>query len=334
MHLTDSYEAQNKEVRLIGRTPMLIKKETDIPPSEITDQELYLNRRQFIAAATSLVVTGAAPDLFAREGGDAKLKVAKRETYAGGEKTTPISDATHYNNFYEFSIEKEDVAERSKKFRTRPWTVSVEGHVNKPKVYDIDDLIKMFPLEERIYRLRCVEGWSMVIPWVGFPLGDFIKRCEPASKAKFVEFTTLKDQKQMPGQAVKILDWPYVEGLRLDEAINPLTLLTAGMYGEVLPNQNGAPLRLVAPWKYGFKNIKSIVRIRFVEQMPISSWMKASPREYGFYGNVNPEVDHPRWSQERERRIGEIAKRKTLMFNGYGEQVAHMYAGMDLRKYF
>jgi sulfoxide reductase catalytic subunit YedY len=314
---------------------MIIKKATDISPSEITDQGLYLNRRQFIAAASALVVTGAVPDLFAQGGKtDPLLKVAKRGTYAEGENTTPILDATHYNNFYEFSTEKEDVAELSKNFRTRPWTVSVEGHVSKPKVYDIDALMKLFPLEERIYRFRCVEAWSMVIPWVGFPLGNFIKRCGPTSKAKFVEFVTLKDQNRMPGQALDVLEWPYVEGLRLDEALNPLTLLTVGMYGEVLPNQNGAPLRLVVPWKYGFKNIKSIVRIRFVEQMPMSAWMKASPREYGFYANVNPEVDHPRWSQAMERRIGELAKRKTLLFNGYGKQVAHLYAGMDLRKYF
>ena len=314
---------------------MIIKIETDIPPSEITDEGLYLNRREFIAAATALAVTGAAPDIFARDGkADPKFKVGKRGAYAGGEKTTPILDATHYNNFYEFSTEKEDVAELSKNFRTRPWTVSVEGHVSKPKVYDIDALMKLFPLEERIYRFRCVEGWSMVIPWVGFPLGNFIKRCGPTSKAKFVEFVTLKDQKQMPGQTSDVLEWPYVEGLRLDEALNPLTLLTVGMYGKVLPNQNGAPLRLVVPWKYGFKDIKSIVRIRFVEQMPMSAWVKASPREYGFYANVNPEVDHPRWSQAMERRIGELAKRKTLLFNGYGKQVAHLYAGMNLRKYF
>ena len=314
---------------------MIIKKETDISRLEITDEGLYLNRREFIAATAAIAITGAIPDLFAREGdADLKLNVGKSGAYTGGEKTTPVLDATHYNNFYEFSTEKEDVAERSKSLRTRPWTVSVEGHVNKPKLYDIDEVMKMFPLEERIYRFRCVEAWSMVIPWVGFPLGDFIKRCEPTSKAKFVEFTTLKDQKQMPGQTLDVLDWPYIEGLRFDEALNPLTMLAVGMYGKVLPSQNGAPLRLVVPWKYGFKNIKSIVRIRFVEQMPISAWMKANPREYGFYSNVNPEIDHPRWSQARERRIGEIAKRNTLMFNGYSEQVAHMYAGMDLRKYF
>ncbi len=313
---------------------MIIKKETDIPPSEITDQELYLNRRQFIAATTAFVVTGAVPDVFAREGGGPKLPVAKRGAFAGGEKTTSISNATQYINFYEFSTSKDGIGKLSKNLRTRPWTVAVEGHINKPRVYDIDEIMKLFPLEERIYRFRCVEAWSMVLPWVGFPLGDFIKRCEPTSKAKFVEFVTLDDPKQMPGQNRGVLDWPYVEGLRLDEAVHPLALLSVGMYGEVLPNQNGAPLRLVVPWKYGFKSIKSIVRIRFVEKMPRSAWMKASPREYGFYANVNPEVNHPRWSQARERRIGEFGKRKTLMFNGYGKQVANLYAGMDLRKNF
>lgn len=260
--------------------------------------------------------------------------ITKRGEFAEGEKVTGVSKAISYNNFYEFSTDKDDVAERSKKFRTRPWTVSVEGHINKPRVYGIDELIKLFPLEERIYRFRCVEGWSMVIPWVGFPLSDFVKRCEPASKAKFIEFTTLKDRDQMPGQTRDILEWPYVEGLRLDEAINPLTLLAVGMYGEILPNQNGAPLRLVVPWKYGFKYIKSIVRIRFVEQIPVSSWMRANPSEYGFYANVNPEVDHPRWSQARETRIGEFKKRKTLMFNGYTKEVAHLYKDMDLKKFY
>lgn len=314
---------------------MIIKKETDIPSSEVTDRNLYLTRRQFIKAAATLVAANAMPGNFVR-GADTgrKLVVIKRGEFAEGEKITSASKATNYNNFYEFSTDKDDVAERSKSFRTRPWNVSVEGYINKPKVYGIDELIKLFPLEERIYRFRCVEGWSMVIPWVGFPLGDFVKRCEPTSKAKFIEFTTLKDQNQMPGQKRDILGWPYVEGLRLDEALNPLTFLAVGMYGEILPNQNGAPLRLVVPWKYGFKYIKSIVRIRFVEQMPNSSWMKANPTEYGFYANVNPEVDHPRWSQARETRIGEFTKRKTLMFNGYGKEVAYMYKGMDLKKYF
>jgi sulfoxide reductase catalytic subunit YedY len=314
---------------------MLIKKEIGIPLSEVTDRALYVNRREFIATLAVLFVAGAVPDLYALDG-DTKnrLIVTKRGQYAEGEKITSLSNATHYNNFYEFSTDKENIAELSRIFHTRPWTIAVEGHVRKPRVYDIDELLKLFPLEERIYRFRCVEGWSMVIPWDGFPLADLIGRCEPTSKAKFVEFTTLRDPKQMPGQNRSVLEWPYVEGLRLDEALHPLTLLAVGMYGEALPNQNGAPLRLVVPWKYGFKNIKSIVRIRFVEEMPISSWMKVFPREYGFYANVNPEVDHPRWSQAKERRVGEIAKRSTLPFNGYAQQVGHMYTDMDLRKYF
>lgn len=314
---------------------MIIKKETDIPSSEITDRNLYLNRRQFMKAAAALAVAAAVPGEFV-SGADTgrKLIITRQGEFAGGEKVTNISKAVNYNNFYEFSTDKDDVAERSKNFRTRPWTVSVEGHINKPKIYSIDELIKLFPLEERIYRFRCVEGWSMVIPWVGFPLGDFVKKCEPGSKAKFIEFTTLNDQNRMPGQKTDIIGWPYVEGLRLDEALNHLTLLAVGMYGEILPNQNGAPLRLVIPWKYGFKYIKSIVRIRFVEQMPVSSWTKVNPAEYGFYANVNPEVDHPRWSQAKENRIGELTKRKTLMFNGYEKDVAHMYKGMDLKKYF
>ncbi len=314
---------------------MLIKRDDEIPSSIITPRELYVNRRQFILAAASLLAAGAVPDLFAAQGGPGPaLTGSKRGQYADSEKVTAVHDATHYNNFYEFSTSKEDVAELSRNFRTRPWTVSVEGEIKKPKVYDIDGLIKLFPLEERTYRFRCVEAWSMVIPWIGFPLADLVKKCEPTSKAKFVEFTTLKDPRQMPGQNRRLLEWPYMEGLRIDEAMNPLTLLAVGMYGEVLPNQNGAPLRLVVPWKYGFKNIKSIVRIRFVEQMPSCSWMKENPGEYGFYANVNPDVDHPRWSQGRERRIGEITKRKTLMFNGYTEQVGSLYKGMDLKKYF
>ena len=315
---------------------MLIKKPSDMSPSEITDKELYLNRREFIAK-TAIAIGGAAVSgikITTDANAGQKLNVTKRGHFAEGEKETPFKHAANYNNFYEFSTNKEDVAELSRNFRTRPWTVSVEGHVKKPRVYDIDEIIKAFPLEERIYRFRCVEAWSMVLPWVGFPLGDFIKICEPLSNAKYVEFTTLYNPKQMPGQQRNVLEWPYVEGLRIDEALNPLTILALGMYGEVLPNQNGSPLRLVVPWKYGFKNIKSIVRIRFVEDMPISSWIKASSQEYGFYANVNPSVPHPRWSQSEERRLGEIFKRKTLMFNGYAEQAADMYKGMDLRKYF
>ena len=316
---------------------MFIKKPSDIKSSEITPKTLYINRRQFMAVAASLAAAGLAAEemlLKTRAWAGQKLPIKKRGEFSVEEKQTSFKDATHYNNFYEFSTDKEDVAELASKFRTRPWTISIEGHVKQSKVYDIDALIKMFPLEERVYRFRCVEAWSMVLPWVGFALGDFIKICEPTSKAKYVKFTTIFSPEQMPGQKTSVLQWPYEEGLRMDEAVHPLTLLTVGMYGEILPNQNGAPLRLVAPWKYGFKNIKSIVKISFVEEMPVTTWMKAGPREYGFYANVNPDVDHPRWSQARERRIGEFLKKKTLMFNGYAEQVAGLYKSMDLRKFF
>lgn len=316
---------------------MFIKKPSDIKSSEITPKTLYINRRQFMAVAASLAAAGLAAEemlLKTRAWAGQKLPIKKRGEFSVEEKQTSFKDATNYNNFYEFSTDKEDVAELASKFRTRPWTISIEGHVKQSKVYDIDALIKMFPLEERVYRFRCVEAWSMVLPWVGFVLGDFIKICEPTSKAKYVKFTTIFSPEQMPGQKTSVLQWPYEEGLRMDEAVHPLTLLTVGMYGEILPNQNGAPLRLVAPWKYGFKNIKSIVKISFVEEMPVTTWMKAGPREYGFYANVNPDVDHPRWSQAQERRIGEFLKKKTLMFNGYAEQVAGLYKGMDLRKFF
>ncbi len=315
---------------------MSIKKPSDIKSSEITPKALYINRRQFMAVAASLAAAGLAAEkilLKTRAWAGQKLPIKKRGEFSVEEKQTSFKDATHYNNFYEFSTDKEDVAELASKFRTRPWTISIEGHVKQSKVYDIDALIKMFPLEERVYRFRCVEAWSMVLPWVGFALGDFIKICEPTSKAKYVKFTTIFSPEQMPGQKTSVLQWPYEEGLRMDEAMHPLTLLTVGMYGEILPNQNGAPLRLVVPWKYGFKNIKSIVKISFVEEMPVTTWMKAGPREYGFYANVNPDVDHPRWSQAQERRIGEFLKKKTLMFNGYAEQVAGLYKGMDLRKF-
>lgn len=250
------------------------------------------------------------------------------------EEKTPLKDVTTYNNFYEFGTDKSDPARHAHRLVTDPWSLTVDGAVAKPGTYTLEDILKPHALEERIYRLRCVEGWSMVIPWIGFPLADLIKRFEPESKAKYVRFETLVDRKQMPGTRRRVLDWPYVEGLRMDEARNPLTLMAVGLYGERLPNQNGAPIRLVVPWKYGFKSIKSIVRISFVESQPVSSWMQAAPREYGFYSNVNPDVPHPRWSQKRERRIGEFRKRKTLMFNGYAEQVASMYRGMDLKKYF
>lgn len=316
---------------------MLIKREPDIKSSEITDKTLYMNRRQFIARTAFMAGVGlTAPQfLFSNASRlEEKLQVKIRGKYKLEEKTTSFKDAVNYNNFYEFSTGKENIARLSRNFSTRPWTVSVEGHVKKPKTFDIDDLIKMFPLEERVYRFRCVEAWSMVLPWIGFALKDFIKMVEPNSKAKYVEFTTLYDPKMMPGQRSHILDWPYVEGLRMDEASHPLAFMAVGMYDEVLPNQNGAPIRLVVPWKYGFKSIKSIVRIRFLEQVPATSWVKAVPREYGFYANVNPNVNHPRWSQARERRLGEFRKRKTMIFNGYADQVAHLYAGMDLRKFY
>ena len=251
---------------------------------------------------------------------------------------TSLEDATTYNNFYEFGTDKSDPARYAGSLQTRPWTVAVEGEVAKPRTFDIEELLKLAPQEERIYRMRCVEGWSMVIPWVGYPLAELIKRVEPTGNAKFVEFVTLADPKQMPGLRSGVLGWPYLEGLRMDEAMHPLTLLTFGLYGSVLPNQNGAPIRMTVPWKYGFKSGKSIVKIRFTEKQPLTSWGRAGPSEYGFYSNVNPDVDHPRWSQATERRIGEDGflqrKRKTLMFNGYADQVGQLYAGMDLRKHF
>ena len=317
----------------------------DLPfPSEITPQEVYTGRRQFIArmAATAAVGSGmwemANRDAFAQAAPAQKLAARANVALSTGEKQTPFKDAAGYNNFYEFGLDKGDPAENAHTLRTRPWTVRIEGEVNKPLTLDIDSLLKLAPLEERIYRLRCVEGWSMVIPWVGYSLSNLLKQVEPTGNAKFVEFTTLADRKQMPGLRSGVLDWPYVEGLRLDEAMHPLTLLAFGLYGEVLPNQNGAPVRMVLPWKYGFKSAKSIVKIRFVEKQPTSSWQSANPSEYGFYSNVNPQVDHPRWSQASERRIGEdglFAKRRpTLMFNGYEAQVASLYAGMDLKKNF
>jgi sulfoxide reductase catalytic subunit YedY len=254
--------------------------------------------------------------------------------FSTDEPATSYGDTTTYNNFYEFGTGKGDPARNGHTLRPRPWTVSIEGEVRRPQVIDIDQLIRLFPLEERIYRMRCVEAWSMVVPWNGFPLGDLLRRVEPTSRARYVEFTSLHDPEQMPGQRRQVLPWPYVEGLRLDEALHPLTIIAVGLYGRSLPNQNGAPLRLVVPWKYGFKGIKSIVRIRLVEQPPVTTWNKAASHEYGFYANVNPEIDHPRWSQATERRIGELRRRPTQLFNGYAEQVAHLYGGMDLRKNF
>jgi methionine sulfoxide reductase catalytic subunit len=322
---------------------MLIKKPNDIKSSEITEKQVYLSRRDFMSATTrslgALAAGIAAPGLIlgsheAAASTAAKLSGLRKSALSTSEVLTPYKDVTSYNNFYEFSTDKYEPAKLAGTLQTRPWTISVEGEVKKPRTFDIDTLLKLAPLEERIYRMRCVEGWSMVIPWTGFSLSELIKKAEPNGNAKFVEFISLHDPKQMPGQRSGVLDWPYIEGLRMDEAMNPLTILALGLYGEVLPNQNGAPVRLITPWKYGFKNAKSIVKIRFSATPPVSSWMKANPREYGFFANVNPSVDHPRWSQARERRIGEFSKRETLMFNGYTEQVAHLYQGMDLKKYY
>lgn len=312
---------------------MLIRDPDDIMPSEITPPEIYRERRRFMQGLGVLAagtVIGAAPDAQA----GTRLAGVRSSAYKLDDDKTPYKDVTTYNNFYEFGTGKGDPADHAGSLKTRPWTVTVDGEVGKPGIYDIDTLLKLAPLEERVYRMRCVEGWSMVIPWVGFPLREIIRRAAPTSDAKYVEFISLNDPAQMPGQRSRVLDWPYVEGLRLDEAMHPLTLLAVGLYGEVLPRQNGAPVRLVVPWKYGFKSAKSIVRIRFVEKQPVTTWMRAGPREYGFYSNVNPQVDHPRWSQAKERRIGEFFKRDTLMFNGYGPQVAQLYRGMDLQKFF
>jgi methionine sulfoxide reductase catalytic subunit len=310
---------------------MLIRSPTDVRPSEITSQTLYRNRREILLAGTALVAGGLLPN---RANSASRLAARRNSGFSVSEAMTSLESVTTYNNFYEFGTDKDDPARHAGTLKPRPWTVKIDGEVKKPRTFDIEDLLKLAPIEERVYRMRCVEGWSMVIPWAGYPLSELIRRVEPTGNAKFIEFTTLFDTNQMPGQKEPILNWPYIEGLRMDEAMHPLTLLTVGLYGELLPNQNGAPIRVVVPWKYGFKNAKSIVRIRFTEKQPVSSWEQASPSEYGFYSNVNPGVDHPRWSQARERRIGELKKRATLMFNGYGDQVANLYAGMDLKKFF
>ena len=330
------------------------------PPSrEITPERLYYSRREFMKNAALTLGTAAAvgtglswlignsppPDQpspadlseaptpgFRTVSLD--LRSESGSLFDTDEEETPFRDVSTYNNFYEFGLDKGDPARRAQTLKPRPWTISVEGEVARPQTIDIDTLLGWFPLEQRIYRMRCVEAWSMVVPWLGFPLADLIKRLEPTGNAQFVEFTTLNDPEQMPGLRVPVLDWPYVEGLRMDEAMHPLTLLAVGLYGNPLPNQNGAPLRLVVPWKYGFKGVKSIVKIRFTDVQPKTTWAMAAPREYGFYANVNPEVNHPRWSQATERRIGELQRRRTLPFNGYAEQVAHLYSGMDLRANF
>ena len=319
---------------------MLITPSADIRSSEITPKSVYLNRRSFLAAAgmagaASVLGLGLretiAPSLTALAGN--KIDGIKKSSLSTTETITPYKDVTHYNNYYEFGTSKDEPAELAKNFRTRPWKVKIDGQVEKKQELDIDSILKMAPPEERIYHHRCVEGWSSVVPWVGFSLSELIKRVNPTSKAKFVEFTTVLDKQQMPGQHRDVLQWPYVEGLRMDEAMHPLALLCFGMYGEELPNQDGAPLRIVVPWKYGFKCAKAIVRIRFTEKQPMNTWNISAPQEYGFYANVNPHVDHPRWSQARERRLGEFTKRPTLMFNGY-DQVASLYSGMDLKKDF
>jgi sulfoxide reductase catalytic subunit YedY len=315
-----------------------IARRSDAKPSEITPKSAYLDRRRFMQAAGAAGALALGP-LAAGEARAARRKLdgVVKSRYVLDDKPTDFDAISGYNNFYEFGTGKTDPAAYAKDFKTKPWTVEIAGEAAKTGVFDCDDVVKPHRLEERVYRLRCVEAWSMIVPWVGIPLADVIKRFEPAGKAKYVAFQTLHDPKQMPGQRSRVLDWPYVEGLRMDEAMHPLALLAVGLYGEALPNQNGAPIRLVVPWKYGFKSIKSIVRIAFVEKEPPTSWNKAAPSEYGFYSNVNPNVPHPRWSQAKERRIGDslfAAKRDTLMFNGYAEEVAHLYAGMDLKKQY
>jgi len=313
---------------------MLIRKAEDLKWSDVTPESLYLRRRDFLATAAVPVLAGAASLLAGRRAaaqGSGQAMSANKSPLSTTEPPTPYEDVTTYNNFYEFGTDKGDPARNAGKFKTRPWTVTIDGAVGKGGQFAIDDLIKPYQLEERIYRLRCVEAWSMVIPWIGFPLGELLKKVEPLPNAKFVEFKTILDPKQMVGQRGTVLDWPYVEGLRLDEAMHPLTILVVGLYGKVLPNQNGAPIRLIVPWKYGFKGIKSIVRIRLVEKQPRTTWNADWPEAYGFYSNVNPDVSHPRYKQDKERRIGEFFKRKTLMFNGY-DQVASLYSGMDLKK--
>ena len=318
---------------------MLVKRAPAIRSSEITDERHYLKRRDFLQAASGALVTAAAAAAMPVRAGAAAaqepLGSLAPSPFSTDEKPNSLRDITSYNNFYEFGVDKEDPARLAGRMRIEPWTVRIGGHVGAGEAdYAIEDVLRPHALEERVYRLRCVEAWSMVVPWVGFPLGDLIRRFEPTSKARFVRFETLFRPSEMPGQRRPVLQWPYVEALRMDEALHPLTILAVGLYGKTLPNQNGAPLRLVVPWKYGFKSIKSIVKIEFVEDQPRTSWNVSAPSEYGFWANVNPHVDHPRWSQKNERRIGRFFRQETRMFNGYAEQVAHLYAGMDLRRHY
>ena len=311
---------------------MIIRKPSDLPYSEVTPKQVYLNRRRFLGAAP--IALGALIGSRVAQA-TTKLTGVTKSSYTVDEKVdkiSPLDVITHYNNFYEFGTDKEDPAKNAQKLRTSPWMVKIEGEVAKPKTLDLDALMKLAPLEERIYRHRCVERWSIVVPWIGYPLNALLKEVEPTSKAKYVAFESFYDPKQMLASYQAGIQFPYVEGLRLDEAMNPLALLAVGLYGETLPSQDGAPFRLVVPWKYGFKSIKSIVKIRLVEKQPPTTWNIANSSEYGFYSNVNPEVDHPRWSQAKERRLGELSMRNTLKFNGYGDHVASLYAGMDLRK--
>ena len=318
---------------------MLIKRASDVLPSEITSEGVYVRRRTLMKAAAAGSILAATATLApgsarAQGGGLAKIPGYKKSAYSTVEQPNTYKQITTYNNFYEFGTDKDEPARYADKLKVKPWTVVVEGEVKKPRTFGIEELMKL-PLEERIYRLRCVEAWSMVIPWVGFEFRELAKLVEPTGNAKFVEFVTAYQPENMPGVRLPVLEWPYVEALRIDEAMHPLTIMAVGLYGEILPNQSGAPVRLVVPWKYGFKSGKSIVRIRFVEKQPRTAWEKAAPHEYGFYSNVNPDVDHPRWSQRREKRLPSFfATRDTVIFNGYGEQVASLYAGMDLKKNF
>ncbi len=317
---------------------MHIRRPDDVRSSEITPEPLYLDRRRFLGAAGTIALSGALGTLVGCRSGEAEGAASTQAAVADSagpparSEITTYDDATSYNNYYEFGTDKDDPKANAGALRVAPWTVAVDGLVAKPARYALDDLLKGITAQERVYRHRCVEGWSMVIPWLGVPLGDVLRRVEPLPSAKYVQLTTLLDPTQMPGQRSSVLPWPYVEALRLDEAMHPLTLLATGMYGKALPNQNGAPLRLVVPWKYGFKGAKAIVTIRLTEQRPRTTWNVAAPDEYGFYANVNPAVDHPRWSQAKERRVGEFGRRLTLPFNGYADQVASMYAGLDLRR--